>query len=145
MLKEQIDADLKAAMIAKDQTTLDTLRMLRARIKNEEIAKGKDSTDEDIISVLGSEVKKRKDSVTAYTQGNRPELAEKEQSEITVLQKYLPAQLSEQEVTQIITEALAGQTFQASEFGKAMALVMPKLKGKADGSLISKILKEKLS
>ena len=145
MLKEQIDADLKAAMIAKDQTTLDTLRMLRARIKNEEIAKGKDSTDEDIISVLGSEVKKRRDSVTAYTQGNRPELAEKEQSEITVLQKYLPAQLSEQEVTQIITEALAGQTFQASEFGKAMALVMPKLKGKADGSLISKILKEKLS
>lgn len=145
MLKEQIDADLKAAMIAKDQTTLDTLRMLRARIKNEEIAKGKDSTDEDIISILGSEVKKRKDSVTAYTQGNRPELAEKEQSEITVLQKYLPAQLSEQEVTQIITEALAGQTFQASEFGKAMALVMPKLKGKADGFLISKILKEKLS
>ncbi|MEK7075431.1 MAG: GatB/YqeY domain-containing protein [Patescibacteria group bacterium] len=145
MLKEQIDADLKAAMIAKDQTTLDTLRMLRARIKNEEIAKGKDSTDEDIISILGSEVKKRKDSVTAYTQGNRLELAEKEQSEITVLQKYLPAQLSEQEVTQIITEALAGQTFQASEFGKAMALVMPKLKGKADGSLISKILKEKLS
>ncbi|MHB8871310.1 MAG: GatB/YqeY domain-containing protein [Candidatus Doudnabacteria bacterium] len=145
MLKEQIDADLKAAMIAKDQTTLDTLRMLRARIKNEEIAKGKDFADEEIVSVIGSEVKKRKDSVTAYTEGNRPELAEKEQSEITVLQKYLPAQLSEQEVTEIITEALVGQTFQASEFGKAMALVMPKLKGKADGSLISKILKEKLS
>ncbi|TSC66334.1 MAG: hypothetical protein G01um101477_132 [Candidatus Doudnabacteria bacterium Gr01-1014_77] len=145
MLKEQIDADLKAAMIAKDQTTLDTLRMLRARIKNEEIAKGKDFVDEEIVSVIGSEVKRRKDSITAYTEGNRPELAEKEQSEITVLQKYLPAQLSEQEVTQIITEALAGQTFQSSEFGKAMALVMPKLKGKADGSLISKILKEKLS
>ena len=67
MLKEQIDADLKAAMIAKDQTTLDTLRMLRARIKNEEIAKGKDSTDEDIISILGSEVKKKRLSDRVHT------------------------------------------------------------------------------
>lgn len=145
MLKEQIDADLKAAMHAKDQVTLDTLRMLRARIKNEEIAKGKDFVDEEIVSVIGSEVKKRKDSVTAYTEGNRPELAAKEQSEIVVLQKYLPEQISEDEVRKIIEETLSGQTFKASDFGKAMALVMPKLKGKADGSLISKILKEKLS
>lgn len=145
MLKEQIDADLKAAMHAKDQVTLDTLRMLRARIKNEEIAKGKDFADEEIVSVIGSEVKKRKDSVTAYTEGNRPELAAKEQTEITVLQKYLPEQISEDQVRKIIEETLSGQTFQASDFGKAMALVMPKLKGKADGSLISKILKEKLS
>ncbi len=145
MLKEQIDADLKAAMLAKDQLTLDTLRMLRARIKNEEIAKGKDFADEEIVAVIGSEVKKRKDSVTAYTEGNRPELAAKEQSEITVLQKYLPEQISEDEVRKIITETISGQTFQASDFGKAMALVMPKLKGRADGSLISKILKEKLS
>ena len=71
--------------------------------------------------------------MTAYTQGNRLELAEKEQKRNHSSTKYLPAQLSEQEVTQIIAEALAGQTFQASEFGK-MALVMPKLKGKADGS-----------
>ena len=145
MLKEQIDADLKAAMLAKDQLTLDTLRMLRARIKNEEIAKGKDFADEEIVAVIGSEVKKRKDSVTAYTEGNRPELAAKEQNEITVLQKYLPEQISEDEVRKIIEETLSGQTFQASDFGKAMALVMPKLKGRADGSLISKILKEKLS
>lgn len=145
MLKEQIDADLKAAMHAKDQVTLDTLRMLRARIKNEEIAKGKDFADEEIVSVIGSEVKKRKDSVTAYTEGNRPELAAKEQAEIVVLQKYLPEQISEYEVKKIIEETLSGQTFQASDFGKAMALVMPKLKGRADGSLISKILKEKLS
>lgn len=145
MLKEQIDADLKAAMLAKDQLTLDTLRMLRARIKNEEIAKGKDFADEEIVSVIGSEVKKRKDSVTAYTEGNRPELAAKEQTEITVLLKYLPEQISEDEVRKVITETISGQTFQASDFGKAMALVMPKLKGRADGSLISKILKEKLS
>lgn len=145
MLKEQIDADLKAAMHAKDQVTLDTLRMLRARIKNEEIAKGKDFADEEIVSVIGSEVKKRKDSVTAYTEGNRPELAAKEQTEIAVLQKYLPEQISEDEVRKTIEETLSGQTFQASDFGKAMALVMPKLKGRADGSLISKILKEKLS
>lgn len=144
MIKDQIEQDLKAAMIAKQQVQLDALRMLRARIKNEEIAKGKEFNDEEIVSIIGSEVKRRKDSVQAYTQGNRPELAEKEQQEINLLQKYMPEQLSEEKVRAIIDETLAGQIFAAADFGKAMGLVMPKLKGKADGALISKILKEKL-
>lgn len=142
MLKDKIDEDLKQAMRDKRSTELDTLRMLRARIKNEEIAKQKDFADEDIVNIIGSEVKRRKDSVQAYTSGNRPELAQKENDEITVLQKYLPKQLSEEEVRAVITETLAGQIFTAQEFGKAMGLVMPKLKGKADGSVISKVLKE---
>lgn len=142
MLKEKIDEDLKQAMRDKRSTELDTLRMLRARIKNEEIAKQKDFADEDIVNIIGSEVKRRKDSVQAYTSGNRPELAQKENDEIVILQKYLPKQLSEEEVRAVITETLAGQTFTAQEFGKAMGLVMPKLKGKADGSVISKVLKE---
>jgi uncharacterized protein YqeY len=144
MLKDTVLADLKNAMLAKRQTEVDTLRMLKARIMNEEIAKGKEFSDEEIVSIVGSEVKRRKDSVEAYTQGGRPELADKEQAEISVLQKYLPEQLSEAQVRSIIEEALAGQTFAAADFGKAMGLVMPKLKGKADGTLISKILKEKL-
>ena len=144
MIKDQIEQDLKAAMLAKNQIQLDALRGLRARIKNEEIAKGKTFEDEDVIMIIGSEVKRRKDSVEAYTQGGRPELAEKEQQEITALQKYLPAQLSESEVSAIIDETLAGQNLTAADFGKAMGLLMPKLKGKADGSLISKLLKEKL-
>ncbi len=144
MLKNTILEDLKKAMLAKQQTEVDTLRMLKARIMNEEIAKGKEFSDEEIVSIIGSEVKRRRDSVEAYTKGARPELAEKEQSEISVLHRYLPEQLSEEQVVSIIEEALAGQTFAAADFGKAMGLVMPKLKGKADGSVISKILKEKL-
>ncbi|MDB4939648.1 MAG: hypothetical protein JWO40_73 [Candidatus Doudnabacteria bacterium] len=144
MLKDQIVLDLKNAMIAKQQTELNTLRMLKARVMNEEIAKGKDFTDEDIIPVIASEVKRRKDSVEAFTRGGRPELAEKEQAEISVLQKYLPEQISEDEVRKIVDQTLAGETLTAADFGKAMGLLMPKLKGKADGQLISKILKEKL-
>lgn len=144
MIKDQIEQDLKAAMIAKNQVQLDALRGLRARVKNEEIAKGKEFGDEEVITIIGSEVKRRKDSVEAYTTGGRPELAAKEQQEIDLLQKYLPEQLSEAEVSKIIDETLAGQTLTAADFGKAMGLLMPKLKGKTDGSLISKLLKEKL-
>lgn len=144
MLKEQLDSDLKSAMVAKEQTKLDTLRMLKSRIKNEEIAKQKEFTDEDIITVISSEVKRRKDSVEQYNAGNRPELAQKEQDEINILQAYLPEQLSEDEVRKIIEESLQGKDFAAADFGKAMGLVMPKLKGKADGAIISRILKEKL-
>jgi uncharacterized protein YqeY len=145
MIKDQIDQDLKAAMIAKEQVKLDTLRMLRARIKNEEIAKGNEFSDEDIVTVLGSEVKRRRDSIQAYTDGGRPELAEKEQQEIDVLQKYMPEQMSEDEVRKVVEETLSGQTLTKADFGKAMGMLMPKLKGKAPGDLISKILKEKLT
>ena len=144
MLKSQIDEDLKQSMREKNQGVLDTLRMLKSRIKNEEITKGTELDDEALVAVISSEVKRRKDSVQAYSDGGRPELAEKEQSEIAILQKYLPAQLSEEEVEKIVDESLAGQTFTAADFGKAMGLVMPKLKGKADGAVISKLLKEKL-
>ena len=144
MLKEQIDADLKAAMVAKESLKLGTLRMLKARIKNEEIAKGKDFDDSEVQTIIASEVKRRKDSAQQYTDGNRPELAMKEQEEIQVLHSYLPEQISEEQVKQIIVECLNGQNFTAADFGKAMGLVMPKLKGKADGAVISKILKEEL-
>jgi uncharacterized protein YqeY len=144
MLKEKILEDLKKAMLAKQQTEVDTLRMLKARVMNEEIAKGKVFSDEDILPVISSEVKRRRDSVEAFTQGGRPELAEKEQQEIVVLQKYLPQQMSEEEVRKIVEETLAGQTLTSADFGKAMGVLMPKLKGKADGAVISKILKEKL-
>jgi uncharacterized protein len=144
MLKEQIDNDLKQSMRDKDQGTLDTLRMLKSRIKNEEITKGSELDDDSLVAVISSEVKRRRDSVQAYTDGNRPELAEKEQSEIAILQKYLPEQLSEEDVSRVIDEALKDQTFTAVDFGKAMGVVMPRLKGKADGALISKLLKEKL-
>jgi uncharacterized protein YqeY len=145
MIKDQIENDLKEALKAKDQLRADTLRMLKSRLKNEEIAKQKEFSEEEIMPLIQSEIKRRKDSVEAYKQGNRQELADKEQKEIDILQKYLPEQLSEDEVRKIIAQALTDQALTAADFGKAMAQVMPKLKGKADGALVSKLLKEKLN
>ena len=150
MFQEKLDNDLTAAQKAKDSLRVDTLRLLKARIKNEQIiaqGEGKQSAelpDDKIMAIISSEIKKRRDSVEAYTKGGRPELAKKEQDEIEILQKYLPEQLSESEVAKIIDETLTGQALSAADFGKAMGLVMSKLKGKADGTLISKLLKEKL-
>lgn len=142
MLKEQIDSDLKAAMTAKEQIKVDAIRMLKARIKNEEIAKQKEFGDAELQDVIASEVKRRKDSVELYNQGNRPELAAKEQEEISILSKYLPEQLSEDEVKKLVGETLAGQNLSAADFGRAMGMVMPKLKGKASGDVVSKVLKD---
>jgi uncharacterized protein len=144
MLKEQIENDLKTAMKGKKQLELDTLRMLRARVKNEEIAKQKEFGDPEVSEIIASEVKRRKDSVESYRQGGREELAAKEEAEIQILMKYMPEQLSEEEVRSIINETLSGQSLTATDFGKAMGMVMPKLKGKTSGDVVSKLLKENL-
>ena len=142
MLKIQINDDLKEALKNRNAVAADALRMLKARIQNDEISKQKEFDDNQIVEVIFSEVKKRKDSVEAYTKGNRPELAEKEQQEIIVLQKYLPKQLNETEIREIVQQTLGDQTLTAADFGKAMGMVMPKLKGKAQGDAISKVIKE---
>src|SRR5882724_9461061 len=149
MFLEKLDNDLTAAQKAKDSLRVDTLRLLKSRLKNEQItAQGAgvqgDLPEDKIMAIISSEIKKRRDSVEAYTKGGRAELAKKEQDEIEILQTYLPEQLSEPEVAKIIEETLTGQSLSAADFGKAMGLVMAKLKGKADGTLISKLLKEKL-
>ena len=145
MLLEQIDSDLKEALKSKNSVQADCLRMLKSRIKNEEIAKQKVFSDEELQTIIFSEIKKRKDSVQAFLKGNRKELADKEQQEITYLQKYLPEQFSEEEVAAVINEKLSGQNFTAADFGKAMGLVMPALRGKADGEIVSRLLKAKLN
>lgn len=144
MLKERLDNDLKEALKSRDMAAADTLRMLKARIQNEEIAKQKELSEDALLSLVSSEIKRRKDSVEAYTAGNRLELAAKERKEIGVLQKYLPEQMSEAEVSKIIDETIAGKNFTSSDFGKAMGMLMPKVKGKAPGDVVSKLLKEKL-
>ncbi len=144
MFKEQLDNDLKEAIKSRNLLAADTLRMLKTRIQNESIAKQGELGEEDLLALVSSEIKRRKDSAQAYTAGNRPELAEKEQREIAVLQKYLPRQLSEEEVSKIINETIAGQNFTEKDFGKAMGMLMPKIKGKASGDIVSKLLKEKL-
>lgn len=149
MLRDQIQEDLKKAMIAKDEQRLSVIRMLKSAIQYYEIQKGGagyEATDEDIIEVIGREIKKRRESIELYEKGNRPELAEKENQELAFLQTYLPEQLSEEEVAKLVDEAITqtGAT-EMKDMGKVMGLLMPKVKGKADNSFVSSLVRERLS
>ena len=148
-LQQQITNNLKQAMLNKEAETLSVLRMLISSIRNREIAlrKGEDVelADEQIVKVLRSEMKKRKDSILAYEQGNRRDLAEKEKSEIQILEKYLPPEMSEKEIEKIIKEVLAGhEGASMKDFGKIMGQVMGKVSGKADGGRVGGKIKEML-
>ena len=164
MLKKSIQTATTEAMKSKDSFVVGTLRMLLASIitkekekrykiskakpelKEEELAKESELTDEQIIEVMSSEIKKRKDAIVLYEQGNRQELADKEKKEIEILKKYLPEQLSEGELRKLVAESIAkvGAT-EMRDTGKVMADLNPKIKGKADNSEISKIIKELLN
>jgi len=164
MLKEQIKNDSTEALKSGDQFKLGVLRMLLAAIASKEkekrykISKQKsDATeevlekesqfaDEEILEAISSEIKKRRDAIALYEKGNRQELADKEKKEIEVLQKYLPKQLSPDELKKLVEESIAKTgAKEMKEMGKIMADLMPKVKGKAEGSEISKIIKEILS
>lgn len=148
MLKDKIQDQLKAAMIAKDEERLSTIRMLKSAIQYYEIQKGGagyEATDEDIIDVIGKEIKKRRESIELYVKGGRQELADKEQRELATLQEYLPDQLSEDEIRSLIDEAISvSGASTIADMGKVMGALSSKTKGRADGSLVSSIVREKL-
>ncbi len=153
MLKEQIQADIKDAMKQSNQDRVGVLRMALSAIQLKEKEESykttetqKDLEDAKVIDVLISEIKKRKDAIALYQQGGRQELVDKEQGEIVILQKYLPEQLSEDELKKLVAESIAsvGAT-QVKDMGKVMADIAPKVKGRADNSHISAIVKELLT
>jgi len=149
MLKQKLKEELKHSILARDEIKTSTLRMLLSAITYYEIHKGGagyEATDEDVISVIQKEVKQRKDSIEQFRSGGREELAQKEQQELELLQKYLPKQLSEDEISKIVDEAVRQTGVTSPEdIGKVMGVVMPKIKGKADGAVVSKIVRERLS
>lgn len=148
MLKDKLQEDIKAAMVAHDEEKLSTLRMLKNALQYAEIAKGLDytATDEDVVDVIGKEVKKRRESIDLYEKGGRPELAEKEKKELEVLMSYLPEQMSEDEVSKLVDETVAstGAT-SMQDMGKVMGALMPKVKGKADAGMVSNLVRQKLN
>jgi len=144
-LQEQINEDLKNALRAKDQVALATLRMLTSAAKNKRIELGKDLVNSDMEQIVVKEIKQRKDSIEQFAKGGRTDLADKEQTEIKILEKYLPEQLSEKELSDIIQAAISEVgASSASDIGKVMANIMPKIKGKADGGLVNKLVRENL-
>lgn len=148
-IKERIKADLKEAMKNKNEIEVSVLRMLISAFSNEEIAKGKKDigiSDEEAMEVLNREVKKNRDSISQYEKAGRTELADKEKKEAGVIMKYMPEQMSESEIEEAAREAIKEANAKTEkDFGAVMKILSPKTKGKADGKLVSEIVKKILS
>lgn len=145
MLNQRITDDMKAAMRAKDSLALGAIRMLRAAIKDKEIDLQKEADDTDVIAVISKLIKQRKDSANQYINANRPELAEKESAEIAVLEVYMPEQMSDAEIKQLVADAVAeaGAT-SMKDMGAVMGIVRPKALGNADMGKVSEQVKAAL-
>lgn len=145
MLLDQIDLDLKTAMKEKNEVALSSLRNLKAALKNTEIEKQHALADDEAIAVIAKKVKQHKDSIESFTSGSRQDLVLLETAQMAVLQKYLPEAMSEEELSGIVKQVIADTGATAKDFGKVMKAVMVKVKGQADGTMISKIVKENLT
>jgi len=152
-LKEKIKLNLNSSLREKKTLAVSVLRQLLAAILNKEKEKRfktkeeKDVqlTDEEVIEVISSEVKKRRESILEFEKGKRQDLVEKEKKELEILEKYLPEQLSEEEIRKLTKEAIEKtDAREIKNMGKVMAELMPKIKGRAEGALVSKIVKELL-
>lgn len=145
-LLETLNNDLKQAMKAKDKQTLSTVRMLKAAVTNEEIKAGHELSTDDETVLLARELKQRKESYAEFKGAGRDDLLESLDMEIKIVENYLPEQLSVEEVTDIVKEVISqvGATSKA-DFGKVMGAVIPKLKGRADGKVISETVKSLLN
>lgn len=145
-LKEQLAADMKDAMKAHDKDRLAVIRMVRGAVRQQEIDGKTELDDNGVIAVISKEVKMRRDSIDEFKKGNRQDLVDKTQAEIDVLMPYLPAQLSEDEVRELVKAAVE-QTGAATakDMGKVMGVLMTKVKGRADGKMVNTIVKSFLS
>lgn len=144
-LVQQLNDAMKEAMKAKDALRLSTIRLIRSAVKNREIEVRAELDDAAVIEVLSSLVKQRREAAQVYRDNNRPELAEKEEAELGILQEFLPAQLSEEELVALIDAAIAEVGASSPrDMGKVMKVVSARTKGRADGKRVSELVKERL-
>ena len=144
-LMDQLTADMKTAMKAHDKDRLAVIRMARGAVRQKEIDGKKKLDDNDIIAVLSKEVKMRRDSIDEFKKGNRQDLVDKTQAEIDVLMSYLPQQMSEDEVKKLVEEAVAQTGAKTmKDMGKVMGVLMPKVKGRADGKMVNNLVRAHL-
>ncbi len=163
-LKEKIEENFKKSLKEKKEIELSALRMLKAAVLNrekekryklskenpdfdkEKLEKESQFTDEEVIDVVSAEIKKRREALLLFEKGKREDLAVKEKAEIEILQKYLPEQIPEEQIKKLVKEAIEKTKAQSiKDMGKVMSELMPKVKGRADGSLVSKIVKDLLT
>ncbi|MBP3951303.1 GatB/YqeY domain-containing protein [Bacillus suaedae] len=145
-LLDQLNQDMKSAMKNKEKDKLSVIRMVKSSLQNEQIKLGRELTDDDSLTVLNRELKQRKDSLHEFEQANREDLALKLRDEISVLEVYMPEQLSEEEVAEIVKETITEVNASSkADMGKVMGAIMPKVKGKADGGLVNRLVQQHLS
>ena len=146
-LKERIDAELKEAMRSKNEAITSTLRMLKSAIKYKEVEPGgKPLDDAAVVTVIGTLIKQRRDSVDQFRAAQRNDLADKEQKEIEVLQRYLPKQLSAEELRAQVSQAISESGAKsAKDMGQVMKVLMPRVQGKAEGKAVSEEVKAQLA
>ena len=144
-LKEKLLSDMKGALKARDSLRLSTIRGLNSEIKNKEIALRRDILDEEVLSLVASQIKKRKEAAAMFEKGGRFDLSEKEDQERVILQGYLPEQASEDEVRNRVREVIAELAAQGpKDLGKVMKTIIPEFKGKADSGMIKNLVSEYL-
>ncbi|WP_048600323.1 GatB/YqeY domain-containing protein [Rubeoparvulum massiliense] len=144
-LQEQLSTDMKEAMKAKDKTSLSVIRMIRSALKYDEIQRKRPLTDDEALAIVVHEMKLRRDSLQEYEKAGRDDLVEQINEEMRIIEKYLPKQMDEEELRQLIQATIAsvGATSK-KEMGKVMGAIMPKVKGRADGTLINRLVQEYL-
>jgi uncharacterized protein YqeY len=145
-LADELNQDLKSAMREHNKVALNTIRAIKTALTNAKIASGKELSEDEERSILATQLKQRKDSLEQFEAGNREDLAEETKAEIVIVEKYLPAQLDEAEIGKLVDEAIAesGAT-NVKQFGLVMKVLMPRVKGRADGSAVTQIVKSKLN
>ncbi|TSA55944.1 MAG: GatB/YqeY domain-containing protein [Planctomycetaceae bacterium] len=145
-LKEKINGEMVSAAKAKDKIKLSAIRMIKSALHNKEIDLKRELSDEELLQVLSSIVKQRKDSIEQFRKGGRVDLVEKEEKELAVVQFFMPEQLSEEEIEEEIEKAIEDVgAVSIKDMGKVMKVVMPRLTGRADGKIVSDKVKAKLS
>jgi uncharacterized protein YqeY len=151
-LRQRIEDDIKTALKARDKEKLSALRMVKAKVQEKQVElrgkKGPEAklSDDDVRDVVSAYAKQRRDSIDSYEKGGREDLAAKERSELQIISAYLPQQMGEDEVAAIVDEAIAASgATQPKDMGAVMKLVMPRVKGRADGKLVNRIVQGRLS
>ena len=144
-LLQRLDGDLKTALRESDKLKLSAIRMVKAAVKNQQIEKGRDLSDEEIQSVISTLAKQRRESIEQFSKGGREDLADQERRELAVLQSYMPEQLSPAELDKIILQAIQESSAEGEkDMGKVMKVLMPRVRGVADGKIVNSRVKELL-
>jgi uncharacterized protein YqeY len=145
-LKDQLNESMKTAMKARDDLRLSAVRMVRSMVKNREIDLKKELNDQDVIEIISTLVKQRRESIRMYREGNRPDLVEKEEAELEILLGFLPAQLSTAEIEALVDKIISETGAQgAKDMGRVMKALTPLTSGKTDGKTVSDTVKQKLA